>query len=626
MPEASGIHATLEGSPATIRLARVGVDDEAWYQVGLTLDDDARNSTSLMWVRPESVVRERLRLRGTLRHHGINFYPDRGVRTLLERGINDATALRDALAGRPSDPHPVAAPTVAPYELRRELRPFQERDLERLSRLRHGANFSVPGAGKTTVSYALHAMAQSTGIVTKLLVVGPLSAFSAWEEDAPKVLAPAPRVIRWRQGRVPDCEVLLVNYQRLSAASRWLIDWMLENPVHLVVDEAHRAKRGAAGEWGRALQALAPFAVRRDILTGTPAPNHPRDLASILDVLWPGGIASSTLPGAALRPDPPDAVMTDVQRAIAPLYVRTTKAELELPPVRIVRDPVPMGDLQHQIYSALISQYTGVLDLDRRDETMLAQMGEVLMHLIQAASSPRLLADAIGPRAYRFPPLAIPVGSRLASMIESYADHELPSKIERTCRIVHANAIADRKTLVWSNFPGNLLDLERQLEALRPALFYGGISSDESSELGVRTRDRELQRFKHDDDCMVLLANPAAMSEGVSLHLECHDAVYVDRTFNAGQYLQSLDRIHRLGLRSDVETRITLLMSENSIDQRVDLRVESKTRRLSRILSDPMLVQMALPDDDDPGDFYDERADLEDVMNYLAGFAPTAES
>jgi hypothetical protein len=45
-------------------------------------------------------------------------------------------------------------------------------------------------------------------------------------------------------------------------------------------------------------------------------------------------------------------------------------------------------------------------------------------------------------------------------------------------------------------------------------------------------------------------ANLAAMAEGVSPRHTCHDAIYVDRTFNAGQYLQSLDRIHRLGLRA----------------------------------------------------------------------------
>ena len=241
------------------------------------------------------------------------------------------------------------------------------------------------------------------------------------------------------------------------------------------------------------------------------------------------------------------------------------------------------------------------------------------MYLLQAASSPKLLGDAIGPRAYRFPPLAIPEGSRLAGLIETYDQHEVPAKIETACRIVHENARRGRKTLVWSNFPGNLLDLERQLAALQPALVYGAITTDNDAP---RSRDNEINRFKTDPDCLVLLANPAAMSEGVSLHQVCHDAVYIDRTFNAGQYLQSLDRIHRLGLASDTETKVTLLVSEATIDGRVDDRLEVKTKRLSRILADPALIQMALPDDEDPGVFYDDEADLAEVLTHLATGMP----
>jgi SNF2 family DNA or RNA helicase len=277
-----------------------------------------------------------------------------------------------------------------------------------------------------------------------------------------------------------------------------------------------------------------------------------------------------------------------------------------------------MGDLQAQIYDAMLSRYTGVFDLDRRDQAMFAQMGEVTMYLLQAACSPRLLAANGDPaRAYRFPSLAIPAGSRLASLIGSYADHEVPAKIQRACRMISANVDLGRKTLVWSNFPGNLLDLERQLAGLNPALIYGAIPSSDEAEPGLRTRERELDRFRHDADCWVLLANPAAMSEGVSLHLACNDAIYIDRTFNAGQYLQSLDRIHRLGLPDDVETRITILTSVATIDERVNSRVEEKARRMAVMLNDASLVQMALPDDEDAGEVIDEELDLVEVLRHL---------
>src|SRR5256885_10080525 len=52
----------------------------------------------------------------------------------------------------------------------------------------------------------------------------------------------------------------------------------ISRPTLVVLDEAHRMKKGWRGEWGRACLSLAYLAARRDVLTGTPAPNSPRDL------------------------------------------------------------------------------------------------------------------------------------------------------------------------------------------------------------------------------------------------------------------------------------------------------------------------------------------------------------
>ena len=91
---------------------------------------------------------------------------------------------------------------------------------------------------------------------------------------------------------------------------------------------------------------------------------------------------------------------------------------------------------------------------------------------------------------------------------------------------------------------------------------------------------------------MVLLSNPATLGEGISLHHVCHDAVYVDRDFAAGRYLQSLDRIHRLGLAADTVTNITVLVTANTIDEHVDRRLEDKLTFLGRILDDPAVVEL----------------------------------
>lgn len=610
---------SLEGAPAEIIVRAVNVAVGEWYRIALLLADQTPPVDAPMPVRPERFLRERIALQGLLSELGVGIDADEHVQRLLRRSRDDQRALAGALRGQLQAEPAGNDDHDGGRRLRRELRVFQQRDFNVLANLPHGANFSVPGSGKTTVTYALHARERAAGRATKLLVIAPLSAFAAWIEDSEAVLDPPLSVERWAGGNLPDSDVILVNYQRLPSAVGPLTELLMRHPTHMVLDEAHRAKRGAVGEWGRALLALAPFAARRDILTGTPAPNQPRDLVSLLDILWPGGAAARMIPPVALRTDPSDNAMRDLNTVIAPLYVRTTKNELGLRDPQMDLVSVPMGDLQQQIYDAMLTRYSGMFDLDRRDAAMFAQMGEVSMYLLQAASSPRLLSqNQAAASAYRFPPLAVPAGSRLARLIDTYGDHEIPSKIERACRIVHANASEGRPTLVWSNFPDNLLDLEQQLAALNPALVYGAIPSAEDAPAGVRTREREVARFLDErGDCLVLLANPAAMSEGVSLHHRCHDAVYIDRTFNAGQYLQSLDRIHRLGLGPDDETRITILTSAGSIDERVNVRVEDKARRLATMLADPFLVQMALPDEEDGGEIFEDRLDLEEILDHL---------
>lgn len=611
----------MDRAQSTILLTRTNITDQDWATIAISVTGSLPRDGQPLHATAEEVVSRAQSLRGKLMSLGASLDADGEVQALLRRLLGDQGAVDGLMRGQTTH-RPVPAPEAGAHRLTRDLKDFQVAHVDRLWEMKHGANFSVPGAGKTTVTLALHLRERAEGRVERLLVVGPLSAFESWEEESRTIIDPALTTTRWTGGLERDADVVIVNYQRLRSALPDLTEWMNGRKVHLVVDEAHRAKRGNLGEWGRGLMALAPLAARRDILTGTPAPNHPKDLVALLDLLWPGGMATRSLPQAALATEPTSASMTAMGRALSPLYVRATKNDLQLPPVTYVPVPVPMGDLQQAIYDAMLRRYAGMLDLGAVDADMFGRMGEVAMYLIQAASSPQLLAAATDPsRTYRYPPLAIPPGSALARMIETYADHEVPSKIAEACKIVfrNANETPVRKTLVWSNFPGNLLMLENQLAALQPALVYGGVPSIEDADPDVRTRESELRRFRTDDNCKALLANPAAMSEGVSLHHDCHDAIYIDRTFNAGQYLQSLDRIHRLGLPEGTETRFFLLTSEGTIDERIGQRLKAKVTRLGQMLDDRGLVRMALPDEENTGEWLDDDLDIAEVLQHLAG-------
>ena len=613
MPGTLTIGLTLDPPRAVFARDR-NVPSELWNQLGRNLDPDGQQLDERFVSVP---LEQLLRRRAWLAERAIEYdceldFTD-AVIAFLARHAEELAEVDRALDGR-AEEHDVDE-LLAGTRFFRPLRAFQERDLARLYALSHGANFSVPGAGKTAVAYALYEAERKRQRVSRMLVVAPLSAFDAWEREADDCLDPKPVIGRMGDGMPRGAEVTLVNYDKLTAGRYGTIAaWVAAVPCHVILDEAHRMKRGRDGERGARCLDLAHLAVRRDILSGTPAPQHPSDFYALIDFLWPSQ-AQRVLPVGTTATNPSNATMDRLSQRIRPLFVRTRKQELGLRRPTVRREPTDMGPLQEQIYGAMRVRAARVGQTGSRDRATLARMGAVTMYLLQAASNPGLLAQTMGalaPSRTLWPSLDIDPQSSLGEMVRDYNAHEVPAKFSKVAALVDANRHDGRKTLVWSNFPANLDELDaRVLAPHRPALIHG------SSEARGRNRAGELAKFREDDDCWVMLANPAAMSEGVSLHRACTDAVYIDRTFNAGQYLQSLDRIHRLGLAENENVTMTMLVSRGTIDGTVDRRLRLKSRRLAAMLRDDDLVTMALPDEEQGADEIIAVDDLDLLMHHL---------
>lgn len=483
-----------------------------------------------------------------------------------------------------------------------DLRSFQKRDVSKLLGLKHGANFSVPGAGKTRATLALLMNRMAQGSADRLLVVSPKSAFEAWADEVSVTLGEGdftPKIVT----RNEDLSglVVLVNYERLAPMMSHLIRWMRLGKTMLVLDEAHRMKLGVRGQWGSACMQLAPFASHRLILSGTPAPNGSADLESLFSFVWPGqgtrhvrrAISTGSLRAASA--------------ALRPLFTRTTKTELDLPPMTVKVRRVELPPLHREIYDALVWRESISL---KRDGRNMAELGKVILYLIMAATSPALVAVGASrhePLAYRVPPLELPIGQDGRAMLEDLPDFELSPKYVEVAKIVQANWQEGRKTLVWSTFVRNLTTLHRILEPFNPAVVHGG----------TEDRSDQIEKFRIDPSCAVLLSNPATLGEGISFHHTCHDAVYVDRDFSAGRYLQSIDRIHRLGLAPDVRTNVTILVGDNTIDELVELRLQQKLEFMGGILDDGNIMVLGdLAEEVSESAGLDAR-DVEELFNHL---------
>jgi len=469
--------------------------------------------------------------------------------------------------------------------LKRVLTAFQERNVKTLLSMPNGANFSVPGAGKTSTTLVVWEHLRRKGLAQRLLIICPRSAFETWETEPEIVLPDAVKVYPFSNSPIPaDAEILFCNYEQLENEERLerLIRWTQRSPVMLVLDEAHRIKGGEKSARWRACFRLCHYAARVDLLTGTPMPQSQEDLRNLLSLSW-RGIPRTYFDNTRI---------SRLKRG--GIFVRTTKRELELPAVKIHEIEAPMSPIQAEIYSALRKRFAGQFFLHATDYSYFERKGKAVMTLLAAATNPGLLLRSEGIESYlgfSWPPTELSGDERLMSILQKYSTHEISSKYKWIAKYVNQATASGKKTLIWSSFVGNLLALKRLLSPYNPALIYGGTLPDE--------RILDLKRFRESNDCSVLLSNPQTLGEGVSLHTVCHEAIYLDRSYNAGLYLQSLDRIHRLGLRAGQETTIFILKSEGTIDFRVARRLHAKIDRLGAYLNDAGLVEVSFPTADE---------------------------
>ena len=455
------------------------VPDGFWIQLTARFTPDRHQPTVVVHAPADQLLSLRQWLRQTCQLWQVSLTWDDTALSVLQDVVRLEGDLQNILD---YPPEPVESATLttalAATRFTGTLRDFQLRDVAKLRSLPHGANYSVPGAGKTAVTYALYELERAADRVDQIVVVAPLSAFEAWVEEAETWLDPPPTY-----GLLPDStavtsELTLVNYQRVARWYDKLAALITSGRTHLVLDEAHRIKRGWSGEWGASCLRLAFLARRRDVLTGTPAPNRVRDLVPLVDFCWPGQ-GATVFSRAAFSDSPPAEEVETVARRIGPLFVRTNKGELGLPPPKIHVVQIPMGPLQKEIYDALRHRFAGKAMLSRGDATNLAQMGRIVMYLLEAASNPALLAagsSANDPNSFRHPPLEIPDDAKLVDLIGTYVRYEMPPKFVELAKLIAECRSVGKKTLVWSNFVRNLEWLRsRVLANAQPAMIHGGV-------------------------------------------------------------------------------------------------------------------------------------------------------
>ena len=430
--------------------------------------------------------------------------------------------------------------------------PHQQQGTDFLRNKEAAALFDEQGLGKSKQLIDAINEDVKEGVLDGALIICPNTIKSTWGEEIQRFATLRYAIFgSGRQARRLAFQSLrasfyVINYEAVASELPSLRALLRFKRMALVLDESHRIKTPDA-QVTRAVHSLRAHAVRRYIMTGTPVANKPEDLWAQYFFLDDGATLGRSFDafrsrfctgeGGYVRVD-------ELRGRIASLSLRREKlGTVELPSKTIVRVPVTLHGRQLSMYEEMRNQLA-LWIRDLSGEEILAKAENILTRLIrlaQLASNPALIDS-------------------------DYT--ETPAKFEALTELIPAYLQDDSdKVILWTSFVGNIPSLQARFADLKPVTLYG--------EMDGPSRERAVAAFKTDHRVRLLVANPAAAREGLTL-TQARTAIYVDRTFNLVDFLQSQDRIHRLSQKKPCE--IVLLTAEGTIDEFIDFSISQKHR------------------------------------------------
>lgn len=477
-----------------------------------------------------------------------------------------------------------------------------------MSRMRRVANFSVPGSGKTAMVYGVFAYLSSPeiGEVDQIIMIGPKNSFLSWKDEFQKFFQGKRRleVLDIHSSDFNEVQfvrsphsynLILINYESLKRYAKYL-ERIISNRTIIVFDEVHKIKK-IGSERGEIAIKLASLAKYRFVLTGTPIPNSYLDIWNFLHILYKDeymdyfGLNKAELSSVDII------TQEKVNAKLTPFFWRVTKDNLGVPP--------PNKDQINRYFASDDEQ--DVLDLlwKKYRHSPL----KLYIRLIQFSSNPELLTRSIEKSMFYDPfgghdnenqdenLLFEYDDAMFDNIIDTYSKDELAllKKISSTRKFEAAIHKIDelvnngKSVIVWCIFVDTISKVVKYCNDLGHRVQYiaGSVSSAE--------RELIIKQFQ-DGLLDVLVTNPHTLAESVSLHKECHDAIYLEYSFNLTHMLQSRDRIHRFGLKANEITSYYYFMMEgqegkrSTIDQKIYNRLKEKEQTMMNAIEGDLLI------------------------------------
>lgn len=511
----------------------------------------------------------------------------------------------------------------------RKLYDFQFLSSFHLAFSQYACNFAVPGAGKTSIVYGAYTYlknlpADDEKHVDKIMVIGPLSSFAPWENEYKECFGKEPISQRMSGVSIDErkqhlysgnpAELTIISHAGVSNLETEIKNFLVNNKVMLVVDEAHRIKN-PDGIWANSILEISKEAKARVILTGTPLPNGYEDLYNLYKFIYPFKYKeilkmhlSNLVDMSKNDSINSDRVLKFIDD-ISPYFIRIKKKDLGLPKTHENLINIEMDNYQRKIYDFIESKY-----IKSFQENPSATVKDVLnkaklIRLRQASINPSLLLkplketleiyDDFGDKDpnYQYSNYnEFPDDSEIVKLIYDFEKIAIPTKFKATKELLENDIFKrNEKVIIWTIFIQNAKELQEYLinNNIKSKLLIGEVPQEERETIIEKFNDPSNNEFN------VVIANPFSVSESISLHKGCRNAIYIERDYNCAMFLQSKDRIHRVGLEENQETNYYYLISKNSIDSIINNKLHTKAERMSKVIDDDIPLFNRINDSDE---------------------------
>ena len=435
------------------------------------------------------------------------------------------------------------------FEPKTQALPHQLEAIDFIKKHQEVALFDEQGLGKTKIVIESLCLSMKQGEIEGALVVAPMSLLYNWEHEVLKHSFLIPIVLKGtkREKRykfMTGANFYITNYEAIIAELLRIKRFCKSRKVAMILDESARIKDPQT-KTAQALFELRQYSLKRIIITGTPVANKPFDLWAQFFFLDGGKILGDDFDNFKSKYNEKSSdyieSLHELKTTITKHSIRRCKNDvLELPEKRFINVYVDLKGKQLEIYNKLrnelkieVQDIDGNISIDEAENIL-----KKLLRLTQIASNPSLIDKGY---------------------------NEIPAKFEKLDNLLKDIASKDEKAIIWTCFVGNITILKNRLREYNPLVIHGGIP--------IKDRMNFVNIFQESDKNKVMIANPAAAREGLTL-TKANNAIYLDRNFNLVDYLQSQDRIHRISQTK--ECNIYKILARNTIDEYIDRLIDVK--------------------------------------------------